>query len=301
MSNRRETNNWHRREFLMNINTIQCDNLSKSYGTFELSNISFSISKGQVVGLVGENGAGKTTLINLLLNKIKRDTGEITIFGKDLLSNEMDIKQKLGVVLDDSFLPNEFSVKEIQSFMKMIYSEWNSKEYYKYIDLFELPVEQKIGNFSKGMKRKLDIAVALSHEAKLLIFDEVTNGLDIVAQKMILDVLKDSLLKRDVAILLSTHNIIELKGIVNDIIMLNCGKISSIEDKKSLTENYFIVEAEDNQFLEIKKQYCVERAINENGSVRILLDKRINRVNYKEYKCRHAELEEVIYMKIKGE
>ncbi|MBA4688549.1 MAG: ABC transporter ATP-binding protein [Candidatus Galacturonibacter soehngenii] len=285
----------------MNINTIQCDNLSKSYGTFELSNISFSISKGQVVGLVGENGAGKTTLINLLLNKIKRDTGEITIFGKDLLSNEMDIKQKLGVVLDDSFLPNEFSVKEIQSFMKMIYSEWNSKEYYKYIDLFELPVEQKIGNFSKGMKRKLDIAVALSHEAKLLIFDEVTNGLDIVAQKMILDVLKDSLLKRDVAILLSTHNIIELKGIVNDIIMLNCGKISSIEDKKSLTENYFIVEAEDNQFLEIKKQYCVERAINENGSVRILLDKRINRVNYKEYKCRHAELEEVIYMKIKGE
>lgn len=301
MSNRRETNNWHRREFLMNINTIQCDNLSKSYGTFELSNISFSISKGQVVGLVGENGAGKTTLINLLLNKIKRDTGEITIFGKDLLSNEMDIKQKLGVVLDDSFLPNEFSVKEIQSFMKMIYSEWNSKEYYKYIDLFELPVEQKIGNFSKGMKRKLDIAVALSHEAKLLIFDEVTNGLDIVAQKMILDVLKDSLLKRNVAILLSTHNIIELKGIVNDIIMLNCGKISSIEDKKSLTENYFIVEAEDNQFLEIKKQYCVERAINENGSVRILLDKRKNRVNYKEYKCRHAELEEVIYMKIKGE
>lgn len=282
------------------MNIVQCNNLSKMYEKFELSNISFSIARGQVVGLVGENGAGKTTLINLLLNKIKRDEGEILILGKDLLSNERYIKQKMGVVLDDSFMPNEFSVNEVESFMKMIYTDWDCEMYRKYINLFELPINQKIGNFSKGMKRKLDISIALSHEAELLIFDEVTNGLDMVAQKMIIDILKDITLKGK-TILLSTHNIMELKGIVNEIIMLNCGKINSIEDKKSLMENYYLIEIECKKFQELKAHYCIERAIADNGKVCILLDRRKNKLSNEHYKCRHAELEEVIYMRIRGE
>lgn len=279
---------------------LECKNISKSYGTFDFSDNSFSIEKGRIVGLVGENGAGKTTLINLILNKIKRDTGSITIFGKDLLLNEIDIKQKLGVVLDDSFLHNEFSVSEIQSFMKMIYTGWDCGEFGKYIKLFELPVDQKIESFSRGMKRKLDLAIALSHNAELLIFDEVTNGLDMVVQKMILDLLKDLRTQKNITILLASHNIVELKGLVDEIIILNSGKIMSIEDKKSLMENYYIIEEDDGKISEIEANYLIERATVENGKVRILVDKRKNNINDANCQCRRADLEEVIYMKIKG-
>lgn len=283
------------------MDIVQCRHVSKRYKTFELSDINLSIPRGQVIGLVGENGAGKTTLINLLLNKAKRDTGEILVFGKDLLSNEIDIKQKLGVVLDDSFLPMEFNICEIQGFMKLIYKNWNSQVYNQYIDVFELPLNQKTGSFSKGMKRKLDLAIALSHEAELLIFDEVTNGLDVVAQKMIIDILKDLMSGKNITILLSTHNVVEIKGIVDQVILLSGGKISSFEDKKSLMENYVIADIDEHKFTDIKSRYCIERSTQEAGKVRLLLDKRRNDLNCDDPLYRHAELEEVIYMKIKGE
>lgn len=279
------------------MNIVECKNISKSYGKFKFENASFSITKGKIIGLVGENGAGKTTLIHMLLNKIKRDTGEIFICGKDLRLNEIYIKQKLGVVLDNSFLPDEFSVNEVQYIMKDIYVDWNRHVFSRYIELFSLPLHQKIGSFSKGMKRKLDIAIALSHNAEILIFDELTNGLDLVAQKMLLDILREEVVKKETTILLSTHNIMELKEIVDVIVILNTGKIEIIEDKESLIENYYVLEENIANVEEIKRQYHIDKCLIKEEKISMLIDKRKNK------KCvgRKAKLEEIIYIKIKGD
>ena len=163
-------------------NNLEVKNLCKKYNGFELKDINLELPKGMIMGLIGENGAGKTTTIKAILNMINRDSGKIAIFGLDNIKDGKQIKEDIGVVLDDSFLSEYLNPIDINKIMKNIYKNWDEKLYFKYIEDFKLPKDKMSKEYSSGMKMKLKIAVALSHNPKLLILDEPTSGLDPVAR-----------------------------------------------------------------------------------------------------------------------
>jgi ABC-2 type transport system ATP-binding protein len=170
------------------MNVLELKSVSKKYKNFTLDNISFALPCGCIMGLVGENGAGKSTIIKLILDMIKRDEGEITIFGKDNRDGLRFTKEDIGVVLDEAYYPEQLNIREVNSFLKYTYKNWNEDEFFGLVRKFGLSDTKKFKDFSRGMKMKMAIAVALSHKAKLLILDEATSGLDPVIRDEILDI-----------------------------------------------------------------------------------------------------------------
>ena len=162
----------------MSENILEVKGLTKDYGDFVLDKLTFTVPKGVIMGLIGENGAGKSTTINCILNEISKTDGNIEIFGKDYLSEEIEIKDKIGVVFDENHFPDIFTPNEIGTYMSGIYSKWERNTYVNYLSKFELPADKRVKDFSKGMKVKLAFAVALSHKAELLILDEATSNID---------------------------------------------------------------------------------------------------------------------------
>ena len=162
----------------MSENILEVKGLTKDYGDFVLDKLTFTVPKGVIMGLIGENGAGKSTTINCILNEISKTDGNIEIFGKDYLSEEIEIKDKIGVVFDENHFPDIFTPNEIGTYMSGIYSKWERNTYVNYLSKFELPADKRVKDFSKGMKVKLAFAVALSHKAELLILDEATSASD---------------------------------------------------------------------------------------------------------------------------
>ena len=169
----------------MTENILEVRNLVKDYGDFSLKQLCFDVPRGSIVGLIGENGAGKSTTINCILNEVQKNSGKILLFGKDYLQNEVENKNKIGVVFDENHFPDIFTPFEIASYMSGIYMNWNTGVYREYLKKFDLPANKAIKGFSKGMKVKLAFAVALSHKAELLILDEATSALDSVTEAKI--------------------------------------------------------------------------------------------------------------------
>ena len=159
-------------------NILTVENLSKEYEGFSLDEVNFQLPKGTIMGLVGENGAGKTTIIKLILNLIKKKMGRIQVFGLDNIEDELKIKSRIGVVLDESSFHDNLVARDISIIMKNIYDSWDKDLFLDYLSRFKLPKDKRIKEYSKGMKMKLSIAVALSHNPQLLILDEPTAGLD---------------------------------------------------------------------------------------------------------------------------
>ena len=232
-------------------NSIEIKNISKSYPDFKLKNISFNVPKGCIVGLVGENGAGKTTTIKAILNIIDT-TGEIKIFGKDNKKYEKEIKKDIGVVLDDSFLSEYLTAKNINSIMKEFYNNWDKEKYFNYLKQFDLPTNKTIKEFSSGMKMKLKIAVAISHSPKLLILDEPTSGLDPIVRNEILDIFRKFIEEdENRAILMSTHITTDLEHIADYIVFIEKGNIIFNLPTEELLENYGIVKCSKEDFEKI--------------------------------------------------
>ncbi|MDE6595652.1 MAG: ABC transporter ATP-binding protein, partial [Oscillospiraceae bacterium] len=159
-------------------NILEISGLCKAYEGFSLKDVSFSLPKGYIMGFVGENGSGKTTTIRAILNMAKTDSGRISVFGLDSVTDTIAIKERLGVVFDSLYLAEHLNIKQIEQQLKPFYKDWDSKEFFRRIREFDLPDNRKVGDFSKGMKMKLMIAAALSHKAELIILDEPTSGLD---------------------------------------------------------------------------------------------------------------------------
>jgi transporter len=234
--------------------TIKVKNLNKKYEGFELKNISFEIPEGSIVGLIGENGAGKTTTIKSILNIIKSD-GEIQVFGKDIKQNEKEIKSKLGVVLDDSFLSEYLTPKKINSIMKNFYNTWDKELFENYIKLFKLPENKMIKEFSSGMKMKLKIATAISHKPQILILDEPTSGLDPVVRNEILDIFRQFIAEDEKrSILISTHITTDLEHISDYIMFIKNGEITLNLPTSEILENYGIVKCDEKDFSKISKE-----------------------------------------------
>lgn len=159
-------------------NILEVTNLTKHYPGFSLNNVSFTLKRGFIMGFIGPNGAGKSTTIKLIMNLMKKDKGNIHLFGLDHLKHELEVKERIGFVYDENVFYEELTVKEMKNIIRPFYRRWNEETFQYYVKQFDLPLTKQIKHLSKGMKMKLSLAIALSHEAELLIMDEPTSGLD---------------------------------------------------------------------------------------------------------------------------
>lgn len=223
------------------MNALEIRDLCKSYKEFQLKNINLSLPSGCIMGLVGENGAGKSTTIKLILNAIKRDSGTITILGKDNRENFELTKEEIGVVLDEVGYAECLTAKQVGQIMQNIYKKWDSQVFEQYLTKLKLPTDRKFKEFSKGMKMKLGIAVALSHNAKLLILDEATSGLDPVVRDEVLDIFSEFTRDENHAILISSHIVSDLEKICDYIAFIHDGELMLCEEKDMLKEQYGII------------------------------------------------------------
>ena len=235
-------------------NILEIKNLCKKYDNFELKNITFNLPKGMIMGFIGENGAGKTTTIKAILDIIKGDSGVIKIFDLDSGKYNNKIKEDLGVVLDDMFFPEILTPKDINNTMKRIYKNWDTLMFNNYLKEFSLLPNKQIKTFSKGMRKKLEIATALSHHPKLLILDEPTSGLDPVARAQIIQIFQSFIEKDECSILFSSHITTDLEHIADYITFINNGEIAFSKTTNELLDNYGIVKCGEKDFMNINKE-----------------------------------------------
>ena len=283
-------------------NIIEIKNLKKKYDDkFELGEIDVTIPKGVIVGLIGENGAGKTTLIKLMLNIIKSDNGEIKIFGKDNKRKEKEIKEDIGVVLDNMFFPELLNAKDINNSMKDIYKNWDSKLYFSYLKEFDLPDNKSLKSMSKGMRKKLEIATALSHKPKLLILDEPTSGLDPVIRNEVLEIFQKFIEDEKHSIILSTHITSDLERIADEIIFIDKGKKVLQKSRDEIIDNYGILKCDIDYFSNIDKKDIITYKKTKYAYEILVDDKEKTSKKYPSCVIDKITLEDLMVLVIKGE
>jgi ABC-2 type transport system ATP-binding protein len=222
-------------------NILEVKNLRKDFKTFSLKDISFSLPSGYIMGFIGPNGAGKSTTIKLIMNLLKKDGGQINIFGKDHIQYEKEIKNHVGFVYDQNYFYEELTVQEMKMVIAPLYKSWDENMFKKYLKIFQLPENKKIKELSKGMKMKFSLAVALSHNAKLLIMDEPTSGLDPIVRNELLDILSELIQDENKSIFFSTHITSDLDKVADYITFIHDGEIILSATKDDILDNYGIV------------------------------------------------------------
>lgn len=281
--------------------SLEVKNLCKKYNGFELKNVNLNLPKGMIMGLIGENGAGKTTTIKSILNVIKRDGGEINIFGLDNIKDEKKIKSDIGVVLDDSFLSEYLTPKDISKIMKNFYKTWDENLYFQYIEKFKLPQNKISKEFSSGMKMKLKIAAALAHKPKLLILDEPTSGLDPIARNEILDIFQDFIQDEENSILVSSHITSDLEHIADYITFINEGEIVFTKTRDELLEEYGILKCTEDEFKKLDKKDYIKFKKNKY-EYEVLIENRNEFKNKYDFGViDRASIESIMLIYIKGE
>lgn len=279
---------------------IQIKNIKKSYQDF-LLDCSLTIEKGSVTGIIGKNGAGKSTLYKAILNLINIDSGNILVFNKDI--KELDVKDKadIGVVLADSFFSSYLNVKDIRKIMMDSYETFDVTFFDKKVNEFELPINKAIKSFSFGMKAKLKMLCALSHNAKILLLDEPTLGLDVIARDEILELLREYMAKAsDNTIMISSHIASDLESLCDDIYMIDDGKIILHEDTDVLLSNYAILKVDDQTYESIDKNYIYKVKKEDYGYALLTNQKQFYYENYPKIVIQNCSIDDVIYMMIKG-
>jgi len=225
----------------MNNKILEVKKINKKFSNFHLNDISFNLPKGYIMGFVGPNGSGKTTTISLILNMLKKDSGEILLFGKDNIVNEDIVKNDIGVVFDSSFYVDSWTVADVEKANSLFYKEWNHHTFENMLKRFELPKKQKIGEFSKGMQMKLMLSCAFSHNAKLLILDEPTSGLDPVTRNELLELLQEYIKDGEKSVLFSSHITTDLENICDYITFINKGKIVFTDNMEKFLESFKVI------------------------------------------------------------
>ncbi|PNT92658.1 ABC transporter ATP-binding protein [Clostridium thermosuccinogenes] len=220
---------------------LEIKGLRKSYGDFSIKGIDLVLEKGYIMGFIGPNGAGKSTTIKLIMNLLKKDGGEIKVFGKDNVKFEHEIKNRIGFVYDENYFYEELTISEMKWIIEPFYKTWDEKAYKKYIKKFELPEKKKIKELSKGMKMKLSLTIALSHNADLLIMDEPTSGLDPLVRSELLETLSEVIQDENKAVFFSTHITSDLDKIADYVTLIHNGEILFSESKDDILSNYGMV------------------------------------------------------------
>lgn len=229
---------------------LQVEHLNKKYSDFKLDDISFTLDNGSIMGFIGANGAGKSTTIKCILQLIKEDSGTI-LFDKQLLT--ADLKNDIGVVFDECYYFGDLNILDIEKIQKLVYKNWESKKFFEYMNIFELPLKREFSTFSKGMKMKLNIAIALSHNSKLLILDEATTGLDPEARNQILDILSDFVSNGKNSILMSSHITSDLERLCDSITYIDKGKLLFSMNRDELLNKYDCIKCKESDFEKYKE------------------------------------------------
>ncbi len=236
----------------MNKNILEIKNLSKQFKDFELKDISFELKKGYIMGFIGPNGSGKTTIIKLILNLLNKNSGEIKVFGKDNVTDEIVIKDNIGFVFEENHYYEHLTVKKMKDIVAPFYSKWSDEDFNKYLSRFNLDENKKIGNLSKGNKIKFALAIALSHNAELLILDEPTSGLDPLFRNEFCDILREFIQDENKAVLFSTHITSDLENVADYVTYINRGELIFSEEKDTLLQKYCIIKGDKSLLEEVK-------------------------------------------------
>lgn len=280
---------------------LQVNNLTKQYSDFKLDNVSFSVPKGTIMGLIGENGAGKSTTINAILDLIKKDDGTVTFWGQELSSDPRRLKEDIGIVFDGINFYETLTPAKIGQISKAAYTQWDQHLYNEYLTKFQLPTKNEVKTFSKGMKMKLCIAVALSHHPKLLILDEATSGLDPVMRDDILDVFLDFVQDEQHSILMSSHITTDLEKIADYITFIHQGKVMFCKTKDELRYRYGIIRCGAALFDAIDKtEVLAYRKCDYQWDV-LVADKEKARRKYKSAVVDDASIDDILLLYVKGE
>jgi len=280
------------------MNAIEIKGLRKSYGGFTLDDIDLCLPSGSILGLVGENGAGKSTTIKLIMNAISRDAGTVKVLGVDNTSPAFSgVKDDIGVVLDEAYFPEVISAANVDAVMRRTYRRWDPEKYRGYLSRFRLPEKKQFKEYSRGMKMKLAIAVALSHDPKLLILDEATSGLDPMVRDEILDIFNDFTREPDHSILLSSHIVSDLEKICDYIAFIHNGRLMLCEEKDRLLEEYAVVKLPPSSFADIPESAVVGKKSSPYSVEALVKRGEISPA----FKTEHCTLEDVILFLAKGE
>ncbi len=254
-------------------NAIEINGLTKKYDGFTLDNVSFTVPKGSIMGFIGQNGAGKTTTIRSLLNIIKADSGEIKLLGLDHAKDEYEVKERIAVVFDELPFHESFTGEALSRMFSGIYGAWDKKRFFELCDRFGLPVKKKLKKFSKGMKMKMQIATALSHNAELLIMDEATTGLDPVVRNEILEMFREYLIDGDKSILMSSHITSDLEKIADCVTFIDKGRILLTGYKDDVLDNHAVIKCTKSEYAEMVPADIISARVSDFGAEVMVADR----------------------------
>lgn len=285
---------------MMVTSALSVSGLTKKYKEFVLSDISFQVPRGAIVGLVGENGAGKSTTLNSILGLIHKDAGTISIMGKDIEKMNSAFKEKIGVVFDGTNFSEELTPKKLNKVLNGIFASWDEAYFFSLLEKLSLPVGRKIKSFSKGMKAKLSIAVAFAHHPKLLILDEVTSGLDPMVRDDMLDMFLDFVQNEENSILLSSHITSDLEKVADYIVFIHAGRLIFSKPKDELLENYGIIKCGVAQFDEIDKQDIISCRKQDYEWKLLVADRNNAKKKYPKAMIIPATIDEIMLLYVRG-
>ncbi|MDQ7899855.1 ABC transporter ATP-binding protein [Staphylococcus aureus] len=249
---------------------LNVDRVNKQYkdSDFKLQDASLTIATNETVGLIGKNGSGKSTLINILVGNRHKDNGSILFFGEEHAMDDVEYKEHIGVVFDDLRVPNKLTIKDIDKVFQSIYTTWNSQKFFDLIKYFELPLQTKIKTFSRGMRMKIALTIALSHDVKLLILDEATAGMDVSGREEVMELLEDFIAQGG-GILISSHISEDIEQLADKLVFMKDGRMILTEQKDILLAQYGIVTTEEKD-VEIPKHLIIASRLSK-GKYQILV------------------------------
>ncbi|OBR65255.1 ABC transporter [Paenibacillus oryzae] len=283
--------------------SLEIDHLTKTYpnSNFRLDNVSFSIPRGTIMGFVGENGAGKTTTMNAVLNTIKKDSGTVKLFGREMDDKDTDIREQIGVVFDAANFPEVLTPLKLSKVMASIYKKWDQPFFVETVERFKLDMGKKIKQYSRGMKMKLALAVALSHRPQLLILDEATSGLDPIVRDEILGVFLEFVEDENHSILMSSHITSDLEKIADYITFIHQGKILLTEKKDALIYDYGIARCKAEQFQIIDREDMLAYKKRDYQIDVLVEDRKAFERKYGGVVVDMGSIDEIMLLLIKGE
>lgn len=281
---------------------ISIQNLQKTYdSSFQLGPVSLSIPGGIIAGLIGENGAGKTTLIKSLLGIIRPDSGQVSLFGRDMNRDEAQCKEDIGLVLDNMFFPELLTPRDIASSLRSIYKNWDDALFRQYLKDFSLPDNKPIKTFSKGMRKKLEISAALAHHPKLLILDEPTSGLDPVVRSEVMNIFLQFICDEEHSILFSTHITSDLEHCADQILFMDGGQLVLNKSRDDILDGYGILKCDEQQFALIDREDMLSYRKNKYNIEVLVSDRTAMARKYPDCVMDAITLEDLMILMIKGE
>ena len=280
------------------MNAIELSHINKSFGDFAIRDLNLTVPSGTICGLVGENGAGKSTTIRLLMGALRPDSGTASVLGTDVSSPEFrEVKEDVGVVLDEAYFPESLNAVQVGKIMAATNRRWDQKLYDGYLKRFDLPPSKQFKDFSRGMRMKLAIAVALSHQAKLLVLDEATAGLDPIVRDEVLDIFNEFTREEDHSILISSHILSDLEKLFDYIAFIHQGNLLFCEEKDRLLEEYGIFTDSAEQLECLLPEAIVAREPNGYGGVRALIRRDLAPAGFQLEK---PSVEDIVLFLVKG-